>query len=60
MILKPIGVARSEIKEPVRRDWSKTVPKMVVNDDQSEAVDGLHGFSHIVVHYWMHRANREM
>ena len=58
MTLKPIGIVRSEIKSPPpdRRDWWKgIVSEIVIDSSLAEALDGLEGFSHIIVLYWMHR-----
>ena len=54
--LKPIGTVRSEIKQPARRDYEEVIADIVINDDLAEALDGLEGFSHLVVLYWIHRA----
>ena len=57
--LKPIGIVRNEVKErpPAGRDWwAEVVSEMVIDDSLTEALDGLEGFSHIIVLYWMHRA----
>ena len=53
--LKAIGVVRSEIKQPIKRDCEKVISDIVVNDDLTEALDGLEESSHIVVLYWMHQ-----
>ena len=55
MTLKAIGIVRSEIKQPTKRDCEKVISDIVVNDDLTEALDGLEEFSHIVVLYWMHQ-----
>ncbi|MFH1031279.1 MAG: tRNA (N6-threonylcarbamoyladenosine(37)-N6)-methyltransferase TrmO [Chloroflexota bacterium] len=59
MDLRPIGFVRSEIKESVRRDWRKVVSEIVIDAKLTEALDGLEGFSHIIVLFWMHQASRE-
>lgn len=58
MTAKAIGIVRNKIKETSptsRRDWSKTVSEIVIDNRLSEALDGLEEFSHIVVLFWMHR-----
>ena len=54
--LKAIGIVRSEIKQPVRRDYAKVVSEIVIDSSLTEALDGLDEFSHIIVLYWMHQA----
>lgn len=55
--LKTIGVVRNEMKEPPGPGypWEKIVSDVVVDSSLSEALDGLEGFSHLIVLYWMHR-----
>ncbi|MFC1897077.1 tRNA (N6-threonylcarbamoyladenosine(37)-N6)-methyltransferase TrmO [Chloroflexota bacterium] len=55
MTLKPIGIVRSEIKQPTRQDWWEVFSEVVVNDELMGALDGLEEFSHIIVLYWLHR-----
>jgi len=58
MTLRAIGVVRNRIKQPPGYGfgWEKVVSDIVVNSSLTEALDGLEGFSHIVVLYWMHQA----
>ena len=55
MSLKAIGIVRNEIKQPIRHGWGEVVSDIVVNSDLTEALDGLEGFSHLIVLYWMHQ-----
>jgi tRNA-Thr(GGU) m(6)t(6)A37 methyltransferase TsaA len=55
MNLKAIGIVRNDVKQPVRHGWSEVVSDIVVDNNLAEALDGLDGFSHIIVLYWMHR-----
>jgi tRNA-Thr(GGU) m(6)t(6)A37 methyltransferase TsaA len=56
MTLKAIGIVRNEIKRvlPASSDWGKIVSHIVIDSALTEALDGLEGFSHIIVLYWMH------
>jgi tRNA-Thr(GGU) m(6)t(6)A37 methyltransferase TsaA len=56
IILKPIGVVRSEIKEPTRKKASDIVSEIVIDEDLTEALDNLDEFSHIIVLYWIHKS----
>lgn len=56
MALKPIATVRNDVTELRRRDWSRVVSDIAVDAAYAEALDGLEGFSHIVVLYWMHRS----
>jgi len=53
MTLKAIGIIRNEIEQLPEHGWEETVSDIVVNSDLTEALDGLEGFSHIIVLYWM-------
>ncbi len=55
--LEPIGFVSNEVREPPGPDypWAGIVSEITVNDSLVEALDGLEGFSHIIVLYWMHR-----
>lgn len=56
--LRPIGVVRNEIKEAPpcdKRNWGEIVSEIVIDSSLAEALEGLEGFSHILVLYWMHR-----
>lgn len=46
IILKPIGVVRDKCNIEILPEWN-------------EALDGISGFSHIVVLYWMHKVTPE-
>jgi len=56
IILKPIGIVRNEIKQPIKEGWEKVVSEIVIDDSLTEALDGLEEFSHLIVLYWMHRS----
>jgi len=55
MTLRAIGVVRSTITQSSQLDEEEVVSDIVVNSSLTEALDGLEGFSHIVVLYWMHQ-----
>jgi tRNA-Thr(GGU) m(6)t(6)A37 methyltransferase TsaA len=58
MILKSIGIVRNKIKKSpdVGYSWDKAVSEVVIDESLTDALDGLEGFSHIIVIWWMHRA----
>jgi len=60
MTLIPIGVVKSPIKEPTheRLNLMEISSEIVINENLTEALDGIEGFSHIIVLYWMHRTTR--
>lgn len=55
MVLKPIGIVRSEVKEQMRAGWAEATSEIAIEEDLTECLEGLEEFSHIIVVYWMHR-----
>ncbi len=56
MPLKAIGVVRSKATQPPQPEEDKVISEIVIDSSLTEALDGLEGFSHITVLYWMHQA----
>ena len=56
--LKTIGIVRSGFKKrtSARLDLKKITAEIEIDPQWTEALQGLEGFSHIIVLYWMHRA----
>ncbi len=61
MTLTAIGFVRSPLKEPTseRLNLKEIISEIVIDKSLTEALDGLEGFSHIIVLYWMHKATVE-
>ena len=58
MHIESIGVVRSPVKERGYRDFESAISTVAVEDRFAEALDGVEGFSHIVVLFWFHRSER--
>ena len=56
--IRPIGIVRSRVKQKQQSDynWQGIVSEVVIDSRFNEALDGLEGFSHIIVIYWLHQA----
>ena len=56
--VKAIGVVRNKVRQrpPAGYEWSEVVAEIVIDSKLTEALDGLDGFSHIIVLYWLHQA----
>ena len=52
--LKPVGIIRNGITEAVDEGWGKVTSVIELRPDLSGIIDGLDGFSHVIVVYWMH------
>jgi tRNA-Thr(GGU) m(6)t(6)A37 methyltransferase TsaA len=61
MSIIPIGAVRSPLKEPTyqRLNLKEIISDIIIDESLTEALNGLEGFSHIIVLYWMHLATRE-
>jgi tRNA-Thr(GGU) m(6)t(6)A37 methyltransferase TsaA len=58
--VKPIGVVRNSVTAPRTGGWEGLESTIVVQDRWAGALDGLEGFSHIFVIYWMHIVSEEL
>ena len=56
MELKPIGVVRSPVKEPVDEGWGDVVAEIHVEPLLARGLAELERFSHALVLFWMHEA----
>ncbi len=52
--MKPIGFVRTSVRDEEVRH-REGVSDLILNEELSPALDGLEGFSHLFVLYWMHR-----
>lgn len=61
MKLKAIGVVRNGFPVPPtpRSDWAKVTSEIVIDEGLTAALDGIEGFSHIIVLFWIHRLNEK-
>jgi len=55
MTLKAIGKVSNEVTQPRRQGWEKVISEIVIDSRLTQALDGLDGFSHIKVLFWMHQ-----
>ena len=60
VVMKPIGVVRSSVKEPRRGGWEDLESTIIVQDRWADALEGIEDFSHIFVIYWMHLISEEL
>ena len=74
-LLRPVAIVKNERKEPslVCRDqdldhdqetstgqrWREAISEIIFGEDYRECLDGIEGFSHIMVIYWSHKAGEE-
>ncbi len=59
MTLKPIGVVRNCVKEPQPHGWEDVTSRILLKESLSEQLDGIEGYSHIIVLFWIHKVSAE-
>lgn len=74
MVLHPVGVVRSEMKEPVlppglggagprpekdKRGHRDRRAELVIDPEYTQCLDGIDGFSHLQVLWWPHRLSAD-
>ena len=58
-VFSPIGVVRNAVKESQMYGWESVESRIVVRRDLADALDGLDGFSHVIVLFWIDRVPEE-
>lgn len=58
--LRPIGIVRNRIKEPMPSGWDEVNSRIVLRPELAEALLGLDGYSHIHVLFWPHQIPEEV
>ncbi len=53
--LTPIGTVRNQINDTKHKDWQLVTSQIVIKKDLEAALDGIEGFSHLIIIYWMHK-----
>ncbi len=60
MVLTPIGHVRNSIKEKMKHGWGSVESELVIESGFLNLLDGLEGFSHIIVLFQMHQVSGEV
>ena len=56
MELRPIGIVKSPVTEPVDEKWGDIISEIRLEPEYAGGLSGLEDFSHIQVIFYMHRA----
>ena len=56
MELRPIGIVKSPVMEPVDEKWGDIISEIRLEPEYAGGLSGLEDFSHIQVIFYMHRA----
>ncbi len=54
-VIRPIGVVRNGIREPRSQGWESLRSDIIIRDDLAPALDGIEGFSHLIVIFALDR-----
>jgi tRNA-Thr(GGU) m(6)t(6)A37 methyltransferase TsaA len=55
----PIGVVHSRVKTSMPSGWEEVTSDVILRDGMLEALEGLEGFSHVIVVFHMHEVPAE-
>lgn len=58
-VFTPIGVVQNAVKESRMFGWESVESRIAVRRELAEALDGLDGYSHIIVLFWIHGVPEE-
>ncbi len=58
--LRPIGIVRNRIKEPMSSGWDEVKSRILLRPELEEALLGLDSYSHIYVLFWPHQIPEEV
>lgn len=53
--IMPLGKAKNSIKKPMVPGWKDVVTEIVIDKKYAKGLDGIEGYSHIIIVYWMHQ-----
>lgn len=51
--LNPIGYVKNNVKETRLGNFANEVSEVIVDEKFTEALDGIDGYSHLIIVYWM-------
>jgi tRNA-Thr(GGU) m(6)t(6)A37 methyltransferase TsaA len=57
--LRPVGIVRNWVSEPYREGWGDVISDIIVRKELEGALDGLEGFSHLLVIFYLHHVSDE-
>src|SRR4030042_2748128 len=58
-VFSRVGVVRNAVKESQMFGWESVESRIAVRRELADALDGLDGFSHVIVLFWAHRVPEE-
>lgn len=53
IILKPIGLVKNNVKESRFGNFAEEISEIILDEEYTEALNGIDDYSHIIVVYWL-------
>jgi tRNA-Thr(GGU) m(6)t(6)A37 methyltransferase TsaA len=53
--VRPIGIVRNNVKQPRMDGWAEVRSDIIVRDELGPALDGIEGYSHVIVVFAFHK-----
>jgi tRNA-Thr(GGU) m(6)t(6)A37 methyltransferase TsaA len=57
LLIKPIGIVESPVKDPVDENWGAVTSKIFIKPEYGPGLLGLGDFSHVIVVTYLHKAS---
>jgi len=57
--LPAIAVVRNRVRDPMLDGWERVRSDLIFRDDLQDALDGIEGYSHVIVIFYCHRMPEE-
>ena len=54
-VFRPIGIVRNAVREARMLGWESVESRIVLRRELADALDGLEGYSHLIVLFWIDR-----
>ena len=54
MQLRPIGYVHNNVPEPRPHGWEKVTSELRLDETLGPGLDGIDGFTHLIVVFWLH------
>jgi tRNA-Thr(GGU) m(6)t(6)A37 methyltransferase TsaA len=57
IVIKPIGVVRSPVREGIDQNWGNTISEVHLEAEFKDGLKGLQAFSHVIVVLYLHKSS---
>ncbi|MDO8663758.1 MAG: tRNA (N6-threonylcarbamoyladenosine(37)-N6)-methyltransferase TrmO [Candidatus Wildermuthbacteria bacterium] len=53
IVIQPIGFVKNKVEEPRFGGFAEEISEIILDKKFSQALEGIEGYSHIIIIYWM-------